>query len=77
MHYMSPDSSLNKELRNLNHGNYLLDLPIGIRLYVESRLHNKNKKVRNCTSFFRPNGILPANRLTREKVKPILIEKTI
>jgi len=31
---MSPDSFLNKESRNLNNGNYILDLPTGARLYI-------------------------------------------
>jgi hypothetical protein len=54
----------------------MLDLPTKIRLYVESRLHDKNKKVRNYTPFFKSDGILPANGLIREKVKPIPIKKT-
>jgi hypothetical protein len=61
---------------NPNYKDYLLDLPTGTGLYVGSRLYNKGKKVRSCTSFFRPNGILPINGLIRKKVKSILIEKT-
>jgi hypothetical protein len=71
------NSFSNKGLRVLNNGNHMLDLPTGTRLYVRSRLHNGSKKVRSYTPFFRPNGILPVNGLIREKIKPILIGKTV
>jgi hypothetical protein len=49
----------------------MLDLSTGIRVYLISRLHDRGRKVRNYTPFFRPNGTLPANGLTRKKIKPI------
>jgi hypothetical protein len=64
-----------KELRNLNDGNYILDLFAGTRLYTRSRLRNRDRKVRSCTLFFRLDGILPVNGLIREKIKPIPIGK--
>jgi hypothetical protein len=64
-----------KELRDLNDRNYVLDLPIRIKVCVRSRLHNGSKKVRSDTLFFRSNEILPANGFTKEKVKPIPIGK--
>ena len=73
MHYMSFNSSLNEELRNLNSGSHVLDLPTGTRLYVKSRLHDGGRKVRSNTLFFRLNGILPTNGLIRKKIKPISI----
>ena len=73
---MSPDNSLNKESRNLNNENHVLDLPTGIRLYLSSRLYDKDREIRSDTLFFKLNGILPANGLTKKKVKPILTEKT-
>jgi hypothetical protein len=72
---MSFNNSLNTESRNPNDRNHILDLPIRIRLYVRSRLYNRNKEVRNCTSFFRLNRTLSINGLTREKIKSIPIGK--
>jgi hypothetical protein len=72
---MSPDSFSNKESCDLNSGGHMLDLPIRIRLYVGSRLHDKGKKIRNYTLFFRPDRILPANGFIRKKVKPIPTEE--
>jgi hypothetical protein len=45
-------------------------------MYVGSRLYDRGRKVRSYTPFFRPDGILPANEFTREKVKPIPIGET-
>jgi len=70
---MSLDSFLNEELCDLNDGNYVLDLLTGTRLYVRSRLYDRGRKVRSYMPFFRPDGILPANGFTREKVEPIPI----
>jgi hypothetical protein len=69
-------NSQNERQHNLNNGNYLLDLPTGIRLYVGSRLHNKDRKVRSYTPFFRLNGTLPTNGLTGKEIKSIPIGKT-
>jgi hypothetical protein len=74
---MSPDSSLNKELRNLNNGNYVLDLPTGTRLYLDSRLYYRGRKIRSYTLFFRLDGTLPTDGFIREKVKPISIKETV
>jgi hypothetical protein len=52
----------------------MLDLFTETRVYLASRLHDEGRKVRSYTLFFRLNGILPANGLTREKVKPIPTE---
>jgi hypothetical protein len=74
---MSPNSSLNKKLRNLNDRNYVLDLPTGIRLYLNSRLYYRDRKIRSGTSFFKPDGILPTDGFIREKVEPIPIGKIV
>jgi hypothetical protein len=75
MYYISLNSSSNKKSRNPNNESHVLDLPTGTKLYVGSRLHDKNRKIRSDTLFFRPNGILPANGLTKKKVKSILIKQ--
>jgi hypothetical protein len=49
---MSPNSSLNKELRNPNNRNHVLDLPTGTRLYLGSRLYDRDREIRSDTSFF-------------------------
>jgi hypothetical protein len=54
----------------------MLDLSTGIRIYVRSRLHDKGRKIRNYTSFFRLDGILPTNGLTRKTTKSIPIRET-
>jgi hypothetical protein len=72
---MSPNSFLNKKLRNLNNGNHVLDLPTGIRLYLNNRLYDRDREIRSDTLFFRLDGILPANGLIKKKVKPIPTEK--
>jgi hypothetical protein len=75
VHHISPDSFLNKELRNLNNGNHVLNLLTGTRLYLGSRLYYRDRKIRSCTSFFRPDGTLFTDGFIREKVKPIPIKK--
>jgi hypothetical protein len=72
---MPSDSSSYKELRDLNDKNYMLDLSAGTRLYLRNRLHDRGRKIRSCTPFFRPDGILPVNGLIRKKVKPISIRQ--
>jgi len=72
---MSSNSFLNKKSRNLNNKNHVLDLPTGTRLYLDSRLHDRDREIRSGTPFFRPNRILPVNGLTKEKVKPIPIRE--
>jgi hypothetical protein len=54
----------------------VLDLSIGIRIYVRSRLHDRDKKIRNYTLFFRPDGILLTNGFIKKTIKPISIRKT-
>jgi hypothetical protein len=44
-------------------------------MYVGSRLRDRSRKIRNYTLFFRPDGILPADELTREEIEPILIKE--
>ena len=73
---MSPDNFSNEKSRNLNNGNHVLDLPTGTRLYLGSRLYDRGREIRSGTLFFRPDGTLPANGLTKEKVKPIPTEET-
>jgi hypothetical protein len=77
VHYISFNSSSYKKSRDLNDRNYVLNLPIRIKICVRSRLHNGNKKIRSGTLFFRLNGILPANGLIKEKVKPIPTKEII
>jgi hypothetical protein len=60
-----------------NNRNHILDLLTGTKLYVRDRLHDRGKKVRSDTPFFRPNGVLPANRLIRKKTEPISVKKII
>jgi hypothetical protein len=54
----------------------VLDLSTGIKIYVGSRLYDKDKKIRSCTLFFKPDGTLSTDGLIREKVEPIPIKKT-
>jgi hypothetical protein len=44
---------------------------------VGSQLHDKGKKIRSYTLFFRLGGILPINGFIREKTEPIPAEKII
>jgi hypothetical protein len=55
----------------------MLDLLIGIRMYLASRLYDGNRKVRNCMPFFRLNGTLPANGSAGTTVKSIPIKSII
>jgi hypothetical protein len=72
---MPPSGFSYKRLRVLNDGNHILDLPTGIRLYVRGRLHDKGRKIRSGTSFFRPNRALPADGLTKTKTEQIPVRK--
>jgi hypothetical protein len=45
-------------------------------MYLQIRLHDRDRKIRSYTLFFRLNEILLTNKLTRETIKPIPIEKT-
>jgi hypothetical protein len=74
---MSPGNFSYKESRVLNDRNYILNLPTGIRLYVRNRLHDRDRKIRSDTLFFRLNEILPADGLIKKKTKPIPAEKII
>ena len=76
MYHISFNSSLNKESRNLNNGNYVLDLLTGTRLYLGSRLYYRGRKIRGCTLFFRLDGTLPTDGFIREKIEPIPIRET-
>jgi hypothetical protein len=77
VYYISPDSSSYKESRVLNDRNYILDLPTGTRLYVRDRSHDRDRKVRSDTPFFRSNEILPADGFIKKKTEPIPIKKII
>jgi hypothetical protein len=68
---MSPNNSSYKRPRVLNDRNHILNLLTGIKLYVRGRLHDRDRKIRSGTSFFRLNGILPADGFIRKKTKPI------
>jgi hypothetical protein len=72
---MSPNDSQGPKRRNLNHKNYVLNLPTGTRIYVKNRLYDRNRKIRNYTLFFRLDKILPANGLTKKKTEPISAKK--
>jgi hypothetical protein len=74
---MSPNNSQSLRRKNLNYRNYVLDLPTGTKMHVKSRLHDKDRKVRNYTLFFRSDGILPADGFIREKTEPIPVRKII
>jgi hypothetical protein len=74
---MSSNSFSYKRSRILNDGNYMLDLLTGIRLYVRDKLHDRGRKVRSYTLFFRLNGILRTNGLTKKKVKSISIKEIV
>jgi hypothetical protein len=63
--------------RNPNYENHVLDLFTGTRMYVRSRLHDRDKKIRSYTLFFKSDGILPANGFIREKTEPIPVKKII
>jgi hypothetical protein len=52
-------------------------LPTGIRMYVESQLHDRGRKIRSYTPFFRLDGTLLTNGLIRKTAKPIPTKKTI
>jgi hypothetical protein len=52
----------------------MLDLSTGTRIYLGSRLYDKNGKVRTGTLFFKLNGVLPADGSAGKKIKSILIE---
>jgi hypothetical protein len=69
------NSSSYKKSRDLNDRNYILDLFAETKLYLRSRLYNRNRKVRSCTLFFRLNGTLLINGFIREKVKSIPIRE--
>jgi hypothetical protein len=75
MYYISPNDSQGLKRGNLNYGNHVLNLPAGIKMYVGSRLHDRDRKIRSCTLFFRPDGILPADGFIREKTEPIPAKK--
>jgi hypothetical protein len=52
----------------------MLDLPIGTKVYLVSRLYDGNRKVRNYTLFFRLNGALPADGFAGTTVESISIK---
>jgi hypothetical protein len=54
----------------------MLDLSTGTRIYVRSRLYNKNKKIRSYTPFFRLDETLLTNGLTKKTAEPISIRET-
>jgi hypothetical protein len=68
---MPSDNFSYKELRDLNDRNYILDLSAGIRLHLRNRLHDRDRKVRSGTPFFRLNRILPADESAGTTVKSI------
>jgi hypothetical protein len=68
---MPPGSFSYKKSRDLNDKNHMLDLSTRTKLYLRDRLHDRNKKVRSDTPFFKSNGALPADGLTKKKTEPI------
>jgi hypothetical protein len=73
---MPPNNSQSQERKNPNNGSHMLDLSTGTKIYVESRLHDRSRKIRNYTLFFRPDETLPTNGLTKKTAEPISIKKT-
>jgi hypothetical protein len=73
---MPPNDSQGLKRENPNNESHVLDLFTGIRIHVGSRLHDRGRKIRNYTLFFRPDGILPTNGFIREKAELISIRKT-
>jgi hypothetical protein len=61
----------NLKRSDLNDKDYVLNLFTRIKMCLRGRLHNRGKKVRNHTSFFRVNGILPSDELTKKEIKLI------
>jgi hypothetical protein len=59
-----------------NYKGHVLDLFIRIKIYVESRLHDKGRKIRSYTLFFRPDGILLTDGLIKETTEPIPTKET-
>jgi hypothetical protein len=55
----------------------MLNLPTGTKMYLVSRLHDGNKKVRNYTPFFRLNEVLSADGSAGTTVKSISIKPII
>jgi hypothetical protein len=72
---MSLNNSQGLKQRDLNNKSHVLDLSTGIKIYVGGRLHDKDKKIRSNTPFFRLNGTLLINGLIRETTEPIPIKK--
>jgi hypothetical protein len=73
---MPPNDSQGLKRENPNNGNHMLDLSTGTKIYVRSRLHDGDRKIRSNTPFFRPDGVLPINGLIKKKIKPVPIKKT-
>jgi hypothetical protein len=73
---MSPNDSKNIRRKYLNDRNHVLDLSTGIRMHIKSRLYDKDRKIRNYALFFRLDGTLPTNGLTRKTTEPIPAKKT-
>jgi hypothetical protein len=71
MHYIPFNDSEGPGRSDLNDGNYILNLSTRTGMCLRGRLHNKDRKVRSHTLFFRIDGALPANGFIRETVKPI------
>jgi hypothetical protein len=69
---MSPNNSQGLRRKNPNYENHVLDLLTRARMYVRSRLYDKNRKICNHTPFFRPDRVLPANGSTEKTGEPIL-----
>jgi hypothetical protein len=74
---MPPNDSQSSGQRDLNNKNHMLDLSTGTRIYVRSRLHDKGKKIRNYTPFFRPDGTLPTDGLIKKTTEPIPIKRRL
>jgi hypothetical protein len=72
---MSPNNSQGLRRRNLNYGNYVLDLPTRTRMCVRSQLYDRGREVRSYTPFFRPGGTLLTDGFTREKTESIPVKE--
>jgi hypothetical protein len=73
---MSSDDFKNIKREYPNYGNHMLDLSTRTKMYLRGQLHDKSRTIRNYTSFFKPNGALPADGFAEKTVKSILTEST-
>jgi hypothetical protein len=74
---MSSNNSQGLKRRNLNYKNHVLDLFTRAKVYVKNRLYDRGRKICNYTSFFKSDGILPANESAGKTGESIPTESII